>query len=394
MRRVRFDSIGGAAGNMILGALVDLGANPDELYRQLATLRIEPFRFEIRPAGDGALSGTHLEVSVARDPEHARRLADIRGLVDGSRLPDRTRRLAMRVFERLAEAEAAVHGCTPEEVHFHEVGALDAVVDIAGACLALELLGIDEVTVGPLPLGTGTTAGAHGTMPIPVPATAALLQGHPVLQTDEPFELVTPTGAALLTTWRDALPPAAPAAPRLAGASGTGFGTRRLRGRPNALRASLYEETPDAPDAACRVLECTVDDTVPELLGPLLTKLLEQGALDVFTTAVQMKKQRPGQLLTVLCEPGCKDRLIDTIFRETTSFGIREYPVERTVLARRHETVQTPYGGVRVKIGAWRGDDVTHSPEHEDCVRAAAEHGVAVRRVYEAALAAAAQFRP
>jgi uncharacterized protein (DUF111 family) len=223
-------------------------------------------------------------------------------------------------------------------------------------------------------------------LPVPVPATVELLKGHPTVQTQEPHELVTPTGAALLMEWKSA---ASPPSSVSTGPVGHGFGHRHLDSRPNLLRARLLEtvEQDEATDDGL-VLECQVDDTVPELLGALVERLLREGALDAFTTPVQMKKQRPGTLLTVLCRPGQKAALLDLIFRESTTFGVREYPTNRTVLERRHVEVETPYGAVRIKIGTWHGEDVTSAPEMDDCIKRAEEHGVAVRRVYEAALQA------
>jgi uncharacterized protein (TIGR00299 family) protein len=391
MIQVRFDSIGGASGNMILGALAGLGVELDGLRGRLAALGIEDFAFESREVSRHGFAGLHVEVRTPADRHHARHLSDIRGIIEASDLPPRTKTLSLRVFERLARAEATVHGSTPEDVHFHEVGALDAIVDITGACLALELLGVAAVTVGPLPIGTGTVSAAHGTMPVPVPAVVELLKGRTVVQTDERAELVTPTGAALLTTWQDELAPADTDAPLRMRASACGFGTRELAGRPNALRATLLESDAGEEAAAptrCLVLECNLDDTAPELIGALTVHLLELGALDVFTTPVHMKKQRPGVVLTVLCRHADRAAMIDAVFTGTTTFGIREHAASRTVLERRHVEVETPFGMVRVKVGTWRGRPITHAPEHDDCVRLAAEKGVPVREVYEAAVRA------
>jgi len=223
-------------------------------------------------------------------------------------------------------------------------------------------------------------------MPLPVPATTELLKGHPVVQTNEPNELVTPTGAALLTSWMQQFPAPDYAAATIT-AIGNGIGHRELAGRTNLLRATVLET--DSEDVSgtdtCLVLECNLDDTIPELIGSLSGKLLSQGALDVFTTPVQMKKQRPATLLTVLCRESERDALVDTVFAESTTFGVREYPVRRSVLDRRFEDVTTPYGTVKVKLGILRGEVITRAPEHDDCVRCAEEHGVAVRAVYEAA---------
>jgi hypothetical protein len=255
----------------------------------------------------------------------------------------------------------------------------------------LELLGVDAVAVGPLPAGRGLIECAHGTFPNPAPATVELSKGMRILQTDEPHELVTPTGAALLSTWMTAEAP--PAGSRIVRA-GYSFGHHRLGKRPNLLRATLLEADA-APDAAesCIVLECNIDDMTPELLGSLTQRLIEAGSRDAFTTAVQMKKQRPGTLLTVLCTADTKDALIDLIFRESTTFGVREYAAQRTVLERRFMEAQTAFGPVKIKIGRWKGRDVTWSPEMDDCMARARERNSSVRSVYEAAVEAAQALR-
>lgn len=385
MKALRFDSLGGASGDMILASLLGLGASVDALKASVASMDIEAFDIRTEPVTDRGMSGLRVTVDTP-DPSglHHRGLSDILRLVEAGELSPSTRSLSADVFTRLAGAEARVHGTTPDRVHFHEVGAVDSIVDIVASCAALEMLDVSHVEVGPLPLGHGTVSGAHGLLPVPVPATVELLKGWRVTQTEEPFELVTPTAAALLTTWREKLPWSGGDGWILSG-SANALGHRELRGRPNLLRATLFEpgQTGEAPE--CLVLECNVDDTVPELLGSLTQTLLDNGALDVFTAPVQMKKQRPGSLVTVLCRPSDRDAIMETIFMETTTFGVREYRASRTVLERRHETVDTPYGPVRVKIGSWKGRDITRAPEHEDCADRAREHGVPVRTVYEAA---------
>jgi len=307
-------------------------------------------------------------------------------LITHSILSPRVKEASLAVFQRLAEAEALVHETTPDKVHFHEVGAVDSIVDIAGACLGLELLAIDSVTVSPLPLGHGTVRTVHGVLPVPAPATVELLKGMNIVPADEPFELVTPTGAALLSTWtRHKSIPAGLRLQRV----GHGFGHHPLTSRPNVLRAMLLESQPaDTRNDECLVLECNLDDTIPELIGSLTTRLLTAGALDAFLTPVQMKKQRPGILLTVLCRREQREAMIDLIFMECTTFGIREYLVQRTTLERRHEEIETAYGKVRVKTGAWKGRIITRAPEHDDCARLAQQAGVSIRVVYEAAVQA------
>ena len=392
MSILQFDSVGGASGDMILGALVDLGVDVETLRAGLASLPIGEYTIKAEPCEDHHLNGTKVSVVMPHEEGHVHRgLADIRELIHAGDLPAAVRDKALQVFERLAEAEAKVHRTTPEKIHFHEVGAVDALVDIVGSCLALHDLGVEAVAVGPLPLGCGTVKCAHGVYPVPAPATVELLRDMPVVKTDEPYELVTPTGAALLGTWRTDI--ASPVGSTILRA-GYGFGQRCLTGRPNVLRATLLEgPVGTASRDTCRVLECNVDDTVPELIGHLLVRLIGAGALDAFTVSAQMKKQRPGTLLTVLCTAERRPDLLDLIFRECTTFGVREYEVDRTILDRRHEEVSTPYGPVRIKIGRWRGEDVTFAPEMDDCVARAEEQQVAARVVYESAAEAARSLR-
>lgn len=396
-----FDSVGGASGDMILAALIDLGADVQALNTALAALGAAHIRITTQPHGDHGMHGLRVHVEAhehadGHDPHHAhtdtghahhRHLPDIRRLIESAALPATTQQRAITVFTRLAEAEAKVHQTTPDHIHFHEVGALDAIADITGACHALDLLSIDAVGFSPLPMGHGTITCAHGVMPNPAPGTMELLKGLPVVSVDEPHELVTPTGAALLSTWRslDALPAGA-----VLQATGHGFGARTLQGRPNLLRVALFETaaTP-VDDTACLVIETNLDDTAPELVGALLQRLMVAGAYDAFATGIQMKKQRPGVLLTVLCAPERRDTFHDLIFRESTTFGLREHLTHRTMLARESREVTTPHGTIRVKVGRWQGRPITASPEYEDCLRCADAANIAVRTVYEAAVAAA-----
>lgn len=390
-----FDGPGGASGDMILAALVDLGVSPDRLNAALAALSLDGLRIEATACEQHGLRGTRVTVHTGESEHdhghghahpHHRRLPEIRRLVEGSALPDPVKRRALAVFARLAEAEGRVHGIAPEEVHFHEVGALDSIADIVGACAALDILGVEDAGFSPLPLGHGTIHCAHGTLPNPGPATVELLKGFPVTHADEAAELVTPTGAALLTSWRtlDAIPDGA-----VLRGTGHGFGQRALKTRPNLLRVVRMEFPPQAAETdLCLVLETNIDDMSPELVGALVQKLMASGALDAFTAPIQMKKQRPAMLLTVLCPPGLREAMLDMIFTESTTFGVRECLMRRTVLDREHRPVQTPFGVVRLKIGIWKGQPVTASPEYEDCVKRAEEHGVPVRAVYEAAEAA------
>lgn len=395
MNMLRFDSVGGASGNMILGALIDLGVPVEGLKEVLGTLPFGDFSLVVEPASSHGLHGQRVRV-LADDPPagppgeqahaHGRHLSDVEQIIDRGHLPAAVRDQAAAVFRRLAEAEAAVHGTTPERVHFHEVGAIDSIIDVVGCCWALHALDVEAIWIGALPVGQGTHRCAHGVMPLPVPATVELLRERiPMQPTDESCELVTPTGAALLSTW-----PRADRAEGVVRRSGCGFGTRTLAGRPNLIRATLLEPAIQVPPGTdrCTVLECNLDDTTPEIVGALCEQLMQRGALDVFSTSALMKKQRPGILLTVLCRPEDRDAFVETLFRESTTFGIRCRETERLILDRSESTVTTRYGTIRLKTGTWRGECITVSPELDDCRRAATEHGVPVRKVYVAAQAA------
>jgi hypothetical protein len=398
---------------MVLACLLDLGADLKKIRASLVKTLGDRFEIKAMQVRQGGFRGTRLKVRIAHhghDHHHPpslklrrvpqrfipsvpdchgmlhRNLGDIEKLISAGRLSPFVKEQAISVFRRLAGAEARVHGVKPSEIHFHEVGAMDSIIDIVGACIALELTGADKIAVGPLPLGCGTIKCAHGILPSPAPATVELLKGFSIEQTGEPFELVTPTGAALLTTWQNIN--RVPAGSEII-RTGYGFGNFELHARPNLLRATLFEsaEKPAGNDQ-CLVLECNLDDMAPELTGFLFNRLLERGALDVFLTPVQMKKNRPGAMLTVLCSPDQREEMLDLIFRESTTFGVREHIVRRTILPRRFETVKTPYGKVRLKTGSWNGMEITRAPEYEDCRKLAEKTGVPLRRIYEAALAA------
>ncbi len=412
---LHFESIGGASGDMILGALVGLGVPVAELNEELKSLHIDPFEIVVDHVVEQGMSGVRAKVVLHEHHHHhhhdhdhghhhGRHLSTILKLIDGSALPDPVKKEAAEVFRKIGEAEAAIHGVDIEKIHFHEVGAMDSIVDIIGCCLALHKLGVDGVSIRSLPQGHGTIKCAHGTYPNPAPATLRLLNGFPCESVDEPFELVTPTGAALLSRWKtDTAPPTGCSVKT----SSYSFGHRKLNHRPNLLRASVYEEdggrrfvealsdqygsdetSPSSERDEVLVLECNLDDTTPELVGCLFDRLFENGALEVFTTPVQMKKNRSGILLTVLCEPVAREKMLDLIFAESTTFGVRERLGKRVILERSFEAVKTPFGEVRIKIGKRRGETVTASPEIENCRRLAEEKGVPVKKIYQLAQSA------
>jgi len=382
-RIVYVDAASGASGDMILGAVVDLGLPLEELRAELGRLSLSGYRLEASRVSRSGLRATKVDVVAEEAAPAHRHLRDILGLVDASTLDPEVKERAAALFRRLAEAEGAVHGTSPEKVHFHEVGALDSIVDIVGGVIALRWLRGARIVSSPLNLGTGTVEMSHGTFPVPPPATAALVKGVPVYGAGE-GELLTPTGALLLTAhvteW-------GPLPPMRIEKAGHGAGTRETRGRPNVLRLLVGEEDAPAGDRVL-VLETEIDDAAPQLLGPLLERLLAAGALDAFFTPVQMKKGRPGVLVTVLAPPSARGAIEERLFQETTTLGVRWQEWSRTVLERETATVDTAYGPIRVKIGR-RGATVYNAwPEFEDCQRAAEAKGVAVKQVLAEAVAA------
>jgi hypothetical protein len=337
------------------------------------------------------MAGARFHVAPEADPP-ARRWRQVRELLDAATLPGRARTLALDAFSRLAQAEGAVHGCPPDDVHFHEVGAMDAIVDIVAAALAVDMLDATSFSCGRVPVCAGEVRGSHGVLPLPAPATARLLLGYALVPIPGSIETVTPTGAAILRALCGERPAGLPAL-RLS-AVGAGMGAAELPDRPNVLRALLGSRAADPPagrpgDAV--VIEAAIDDMDPRLYGEVGARLFEAGALDVALVPLQMKKQRPGTLLSVLARPELEGVLTGLILRETTTLGVRSHDVRRTELDRRIECVETRYGPVRVKIGLL-GDEVLNvAPEYDDCVRAARAAGVPVKDVLGAAAGAAAE---
>jgi uncharacterized protein (TIGR00299 family) protein len=368
---------------MTLGALVDAGVDPRVIQAAVASLALE-CELTFETVRRGGFRATYASVKAA--PEHAHRhLHHIEGLIDASRLTPRQNELAKRIFRRLGEAEAAVHGIPVEKIHFHEVGAVDSIVDIVGAAVGLDLLGVERFEASPVPPGRGTVRAAHGRMPLPAPGTAELLKRVPLAESDVEMELTTPTGAAILTTVVDQFGPL-PA--MTVEAIGLGAGTREIPGQANILRLFVGQVAVPSGSDRVWVLETNLDDLPGEIIGYTITQLLAAGALDAFLTPILMKKNRPGVLVTVLCDEPRIASMEEVLFRETTTLGIRRYPVSRHKLKRQAAEVVTAYGVVKGKLGWLEGRPPTFSPEHDDCARVAAEQGVALRTVYEAAQAA------
>jgi uncharacterized protein (TIGR00299 family) protein len=382
-RLVYFDCANGASGDMLLGALVDLGLPVASLEAELRKLPLAGWRLEARKVERSGLAATKVDVVIERH-EHAHRgLAEIAGILDASGLDAADKARSLELFRRLAEAEAAVHGVPVERIHFHEVGAVDSIVDVVGAVVGLRWLGAERFVASPLNLGTGSVTMSHGTFPVPPPATARLVAGAPVFGSGQ-GEKLTPTGALIVTSYAGAYGPL-PA--MTLEAAGYGAGTRDDRDAPNVLRLIVGAEAAGGGERVL-VLECEVDDMSPQLVGPLFEKLLGAGALDVYVTPVQMKKSRPGLLLTALCAPAGRERLEAILFAETTTLGVRRSEWERSVLERESVRVATPYGEIAVKLGRRAGAVVNAQPEFEECRAAADAAGVPLKEVVAAALAA------
>jgi uncharacterized protein (TIGR00299 family) protein len=389
MKIAYFDCIAGASGDMILGALLDAGLPEEMLRQQLGHLRLADFDLRLRRVEKNGFSAVKVDV-IVKDDVPARHLPEIEAIVVNSDLPAAIKDQAVAIFRRLGEVEASIHGTTLDQVHLHELGGVDTIVDVVGALAGLAALGVERVVVSPLPLGRGFVRGAHGPIPLPAPATVALLKGAPVVGSNLEMELVTPTGAALLASLAAEFGPI-PA--MTLEAVGYGAGGRDLP-IPNVLRLLLGQQaaTNMATVETVTLLETNIDDLNPEIYDYVMTRLFEAGALDVFLSPIQMKKNRPATLLQVLCRPAQTDALTAILFAETSTLGVRQQTVQRHCLARSSHTVQTPYGPVRVKVAAWGQDQAKAAPEYEDCRRLAELSGAPLREVYQAAQQAVEQL--
>lgn len=394
MKVAYFDCISGISGNMTLAAMLACGLDEGKLKAELARLPLPGWHLQRKKVDRNGIQAEHVEVEEHsfshghdhHDHEHHdhshshqhRGLQDIRQLIRQAEYDVPVEELAIAIFTRLAEAEAAIHGTTPEEVHFHEVGAVDAIIDIVGTAIGIHALGIEKVYASALPVGNGWVHCAHGEFPIPAPATARLLQGVPIAESNIEAELVTPTGAAIITTLCERFG----AMPTMTISTvGYGAGTRELA-RPNVLRLYIGETLDSAmPPEEIVVLECNIDDMTGETLGYVMEQLLEIGALDVYYQPVYMKKNRPGIVINLLCEISDETDCLNTLFRETTTLGVRRNIVQRVCLPREIETISTRFGDVRVKVSEWDGH-FRAEPEYEDCRRIAIELDIPLREVY------------
>ncbi len=391
MRLAYLDCSSGVSGDMFLGACLDAGLGAGALLGELTKLPLGAYEFKPERVRRAGLAGTQVEITAPGHQPH-RHLAPIEQMIESSSLSAGVKERSRRIFRRLGEAEARLHDQPIEKVHFHEVGAVDAILDIVGACVALELLGIEELRASPLNVGSGRVTAAHGSLPVPAPATAELLRGVPVYSSAVEAELVTPTGAAIVSTLASRF---GPLPPMRVDRIGYGAGARDLPGHPNLLRiligepiANTEHRIPNPGGDVVAVIETSVDDMSPEVYGYLVERALAAGALDITCSPVEMKKNRPGLEIRLLAKPEQAEVLADLVFAETTTLGLRILTAERRVLERESVTVTTPYGDIRVKVGRRNGQVLNAAPEYEDCRKAAMEHGVPLKEVMQAAQAA------
>jgi len=385
MKQAYFDCFSGISGDMTLGALLDAGVSIEHLRNELHRLNLPGWELSAEKVWKNGMAATYAKVR-AQDTTTHRSLITILGLIEKSTLSAAVKNRAAAIFSKLGEAEAAVHDVPLEKIHFHEVGAIDAIIDIVGACIGFAALGIESFTCSALNVGGGTAKMAHGVLPVPAPATARLLIGKPTYSNGVQKELVTPTGAAIVATLCSNF---GPQPPMTVNAIGYGAGTADLEGQPNVLRLMVgeaVEKRATAESETIRVLEANLDDMNPQIYGYFLEKALAAGALDVFATPVQMKKNRPGMLVTVLCKPEDEPKFHEMFFAETTTLGVRAYTAERRVLARQWETVHTAFGEVRIKVARLNGHIRQASPEFEDCRKLAEAKNVPLQRVMEEAM--------
>jgi hypothetical protein len=369
---------------MILGALLDAGLSIERLREEIAKLQLTHYTLDVTKVVKKGIGGAQAQIVIDQDhhDHHHRHLAHIREIINASDLDAKIKTQSIAIFERLAEAEARVHRSSVEAVHFHEVGAMDAIIDVVGAVVGLSVLGIDKIFCSPLHVGSGTIECAHGTLPVPAPATAELIKGRPAYSTGVAGELLTPTGAAILTTLAAGFGPM-PA--MTVGQIGYGAGTADP-GIPNLLRVAIGEARDDVGDYAVEqtvLIETNIDDMNPQLYDHLMGRLLNEGALDVFLTAVQMKKNRPGTLLSVICKSDAVGTLADILMQETTTIGLRWRVENRIMAAREIRRINTVHGPVAVKLARSNGRIINLTPEYDDCKRLALEKGLPLKKVLD-----------
>ena len=386
MKIAYFDTFSGISGDMTVGALLQLGMPLEALQDELGKLPLSGYRLQQSERMSSGIRASKFTVEV-HDPLHERSFRAIATMLQDSKLTPAVKETALRIFTVLAEAEGKVHGVTPDAVHFHEVGAIDSIVDIVGASFGLHFFGVEQVYVSPLPLGKGLVPSRHGILPVPGPATVELLKGLPVRPGDGDAEMVTPTGAAIVAALvkQTVMPTFIPEA------VGYGAGERTFADRPNLLRIVMGTSQEKVREEQLLMLETNIDDLNPELYEYVMERLFASGARDVFLSTILMKKNRPAVLLQVLCDSVDRERLSGVIFAETSTIGVRSYPVSRVALRRESKSVTTPYGEIQVKMAYSPDGRVNVAPEYEDCKQRARELNVPLKLVYEAALVVARQ---
>lgn len=384
MKAIYFDCFSGTSGDMIVGALLDLGVSMDTLRSELSKLSVQNFSLSSRQVVKGNIAATKFDVQPGHEHAH-RHLGTIEKIINESDLNLRVKSRAIKIFRHLAEAEAKVHGTTVDKIHFHEVGAIDSIVDIVGACIGFELLGVERFYASAINVGKGTLQCAHGALPVPAPATAELLQGIPVYSNQVEGELATPTGAAIISTLCEGYG----GLPQLKlDRTGYGAGSKDIAGTANVLRLVLGEITEDSAltsldssEPSVVVIEANIDDMNPQIYGHLQEKLFALGVLDVYSTAVQMKKNRTGQLLSVVVPPALLEAATEMLFKETTTIGVRYAVRQRKTLDRQVEEIDLPWGTVRVKVSRLQGKIVNFTPEYDDCHQLAASAALPYKMV-------------
>ncbi len=385
MKTLYFDCFAGASGDMILGALVGVGVNQNALAESLSLLGVSGYEVSFETVDRSGISATYAKVRTGHEHAH-RHLGDILKIIYESRLSDGVKGRAARIFSRLAEAEAHIHNVAVEKIHFHEVGALDAIIDVVGACLGFELLKVERFACSELHVGSGTVEMAHGRFPVPPPAVAELLKDAPVYSSDIKGELVTPTGAAIISTVCREFGPL----PKMKiERTGYGAGTREYEKFPNVLRLILGDDAnaEAASDERLVVVETNIDDMSPQVYGYVLDEALKRGALDCYFTPVQMKKNRPGVLISILCRLSERDAMCELLLAETTTLGVRFYEVLRRALERETVSVLTEFGAIDVKVARLDGRIVKEMPEYEQCRAAAQKFNVPLLTIEAAARA-------
>jgi uncharacterized protein (TIGR00299 family) protein len=383
MRTLYFDCFAGASGDMILGALVSVGVDRHALVEQLSLLGVSGYEIDFETVDRSGISATRAHVRTEHEHAH-RHLSDILKIIDESSLSESVKERAARIFRRLGEVEAKIHNVSVERIHFHEVGALDAIIDVVGACIGFELLGIERFVCSELHVGSGMVEMAHGRFPVPPPAVAELLKDAPVYSTDIKGELVTPTGAAIISTVCQEFGPL----PKMKiERTGYGAGAREYQNFPNVLRLMIGDDEAGeaSGDERLIVVETNIDDMSPQLYGYVMEQALAQGALDCYFTPVQMKKNRPGVLVSILCRPSELDSMCKLLLTETTTLGVRYYEVLRRALVRETVSVKTEFGPIDVKVARLNGRVIKEMPEYDQCHAAALKAKVALQVVEQAA---------